>query len=91
MISITFYFLVALALSLKSNMALKLSPTVQNIALSKTIEMHALTMEIKAEGKTVYSLCVGEPDYQPPQEVADATVRSFSFNKMICLLIYMFL
>ena len=24
-------------------------------------------------GETVYSLCVGEPDYQPPQEVLEAT------------------
>jgi hypothetical protein len=25
-------------------------------------------------GQTVFSLCVGEPDYQPPKEVVDATV-----------------
>ena len=27
-------------------------------------------------GETVYSLCVGEPDYQPPQEVLAATARA---------------
>lgn len=27
-------------------------------------------------GETVYSLCVGEPDYQPPQEVIAATAEA---------------
>jgi aspartate/methionine/tyrosine aminotransferase len=33
-------------------------------------------MDMKREGKTVYSLCVGEPDYQPPAEVAAATTEA---------------
>lgn len=53
--------------------AIKISPLVENLALSKTIEMHALTMDMKRAGKDVLSLCVGEPDYQPPQAVIDAT------------------
>jgi hypothetical protein len=38
----------------------------------------ALTMEMKREGKTVFSLCVGEPDYQPPAEVISATCSAAS-------------
>ena len=40
--------------------------------------MHGLTMDMKREGKTVYSLCVGEPDYQPPAEVVAATAQAAS-------------
>jgi Aminotransferase class I and II len=32
-----------------------------------------MTMEMKKNGQTVYSLCVGEPDYQPPDAVLKAT------------------
>ena len=31
---------------------------------------------LRTTGQTVYSLCVGEPDYQPPAEVITATVRT---------------
>lgn len=50
---------------------------VENMALSKTIEIHALTKELEKSGQKIYSLCVGEPDYQPPKEVIDATVIAF--------------
>ena len=55
--------------------AIKLSPMVENMAVSKTIEIHALTKEMEKNGQTVFSLCVGEPDYDPPSEVIEATVR----------------
>lgn len=61
---------------------LRLSPTVEGMALSKTIEIHALTKELEAAGQEVFSLCVGEPDYQPPPEVIEATVRqSITLNQ----------
>ncbi|KAJ1427661.1 hypothetical protein B484DRAFT_431503, partial [Ochromonadaceae sp. CCMP2298] len=50
-----------------------LSPMVEGMALSKTIEIHALTKELEAQGQEVLSLCVGEPDFQPPEEVVRAT------------------
>ena len=56
--------------------AIKLSPMVENMAVSKTIEIHALTKEMEKNGQTVFSLCVGEPDYDPPSEVIEATVRT---------------
>lgn len=52
----------------------QLSPMVNNMALSKTIEIHGLTKEMERNKQTVFSLCVGEPDYQPPHEVLAATV-----------------
>eukprot|EP00596_Hydrurales_sp_CCMP1899_P006921 CAMPEP_0119040546 /NCGR_PEP_ID=MMETSP1177-20130426/10515_1 /TAXON_ID=2985 /ORGANISM="Ochromonas sp, Strain CCMP1899" /LENGTH=390 /DNA_ID=CAMNT_0007005709 /DNA_START=126 /DNA_END=1299 /DNA_ORIENTATION=+ len=43
------------------------------MAVSKTIEMHSLTKDMEKAGQKVFSLCVGEPDYQPPLEVLRAT------------------
>lgn len=57
-----------------SRSSLKLSPLVENMAVSKTIEIHSMTKDMEKRGITVYSLCVGEPDYQPPPEVVLATV-----------------
>ena len=53
----------------------KLAPIVESMQISKTIEIHSLTKEMELKGRKVYSLCVGEPDYQPPVEVIAATVR----------------
>lgn len=47
---------------------------VEKMALSKTIEIFGKTKEMEKAGKQVFSLCVGEPDYQPPQEVLQAVV-----------------
>lgn len=54
----------------------QLSPLVENMAISKTIEIHSLTKEMERAGKVVYSLCVGEPDYQPPEQVIAATATA---------------
>jgi bifunctional aspartate aminotransferase and glutamate/aspartate-prephenate aminotransferase len=54
----------------------RLSPMVQNMEVSKTIEIHAMTKEMEKNGMTVFSLCVGEPDYQPPPQVIQATVSA---------------
>ena len=50
----------------------RISSVVQGIAVSKTIEIHGLTKEMESRGERVLSLCVGEPDYQPPEEVMAA-------------------
>ena len=52
----------------------KLSPLVQNMEVSKTIEIHAMTKEMEKNGVAVLSLCVGEPDYPPPSQVIVDTV-----------------
>jgi len=48
---------------------------VENMEVSKTIAIHALTKELEKQGQIIYSLCVGEPDYEPPVESIDATVH----------------
>ena len=54
----------------------RISPLIDSIAVSKTIEIHSLTKDMEAKGQVVYSLCVGEPDYQPPSEVVTATANA---------------
>lgn len=39
-------------------------------------QVHALTQEMKARGERVVSLCVGEPDFQPPPAVIEATAAA---------------
>lgn len=51
---------------------------VEGMAVSKTIEIHSLTKELEQAGQKIYSLCVGEPDFQPPDEVIQATVQAVS-------------
>ena len=54
----------------------KLSSLVNSLVVSKTIEMHSLTKKMENNGKKVFSLCVGEPDYQPPECVAEAVFNA---------------
>ena len=65
----------------KNHNEITLSNLVNGISVSKTIEIHALTKEMEAKGETVYSLCVGEPDYQPPIQVIDATINAVKQDK----------
>nr|AIT70240.1 aspartate aminotransferase [Petalonia fascia] len=53
-----------------------ISPMVKTVSPSKTLEVHALTQEMKARGERVVSLCVGEPDFQPPAAVIEATAAA---------------
>lgn len=53
-----------------------LNPIVASVKPSKTVEIFSLVKEMEANGETVTSLCVGEPDFLPPQAVLDATVAA---------------
>ena len=64
--------------SLLMSQEIELSPLIQGISASKTIEIHALTKDMEKEGREVLSLCVGEPDYQPPKVVIDAMHEAVS-------------
>lgn len=50
----------------------ELSALVSNLKPSATIAVHALTLELRAAGEEVVSLCVGEPDFAPPKAILDA-------------------
>lgn len=58
----------------------KLTPLVTEMKLSKTIEIHGKTKELESKGIEVFSLCVGEPDYEPPQIVIEATVSNVNYD-----------
>jgi aspartate/methionine/tyrosine aminotransferase len=53
---------------------LSLNPLLDTIQPSKTVEIFSLVKQMEADGIEVTSLCVGEPDYPPPQAVLDAVV-----------------
>ena len=66
--------------SLLMSQEIELSPLIQGISASKTIEIHALTKDMEKEGREVLSLCVGEPDYQPPKVDSKALLRKESLT-----------
>eukprot|EP00978_Attheya_sp_CCMP212_P018184 scaffold49463_cov47-Attheya_sp.AAC.1 len=53
-----------------------LNPLVASVKISKTVEIFSLVKEMEASGIEVTSLCVGEPDFDPPQAVLDAAVAA---------------
>lgn len=54
------------------NSEISLNPVVASVKVSKTVEIFSLVKQMEAEGETVTSLCVGEPDFLPPRAVLDA-------------------
>ena len=62
--------------ALSSPLSSPLSSLALSIAPSKTIEMHALTMELLDQGEAVSSLSVGEPDFRPPEAGVAATAEA---------------
>mmetsp|Transcript_7753 Transcript_7753/g.19249 ORF Transcript_7753/g.19249 Transcript_7753/m.19249 type:complete len:442 (-) Transcript_7753:3182-4507(-) len=52
----------------------EINPLVASVKVSKTVEVFGLVKDMEANGETVTSLCVGEPDFLPPQAVLDATI-----------------
>lgn len=58
-----------------------MNPIVASVKVSKTVEIFSLVKEMEAAGETVTSLCVGEPDFLPPQAVLDATVAAVLAGK----------
>lgn len=65
---------------LHSRTEVNLAPIVDKLSVSKTIEIHSLIKEMENRGIKVYSLALGEPDYNTPVEVVDATVSVSSFT-----------
>lgn len=62
-------------------MSMKLSPLIQSLEISKTIEIHALTKAMEKNNEKVFSLCVGEPDYEPPIGVIEAIAKAAKIGK----------
>lgn len=61
-----------------SNDEISLNPIVASVKVSKTVEVFGLVKQMEAEGETVTSLCVGEPDFPPPKVVLDAAMAAIN-------------
>ena len=53
-----------------------LNPLVTSVKMSATVAIFSLVKQMEAEGQTVTSLCVGEPDFLPPTAVLQAASRA---------------
>ena len=63
-------------LAATSDSSIELNPIVASVKPSKTVEVFSLVKQMEADGETVTSLCVGEPDFLPPKVVLDAAVAA---------------
>ena len=66
----------AARLAATSDSSIELNPIVASVKPSKTVEVFSLVKQMEADGETVTSLCVGEPDFLPPKVVLDAAVAA---------------
>ena len=57
-----------------------LSERHNTLSVSKTIQMAALSRELKEQGKQVISLSLGEPDFHTPRHIMDAGIRGIEEN-----------
>ena len=62
-------------------MAIQLSDRVQRVKPSPTLSMSALAQKLKAEGRDVINLGVGEPDFSTPEHIKDAGIAAINDNK----------
>lgn len=56
----------------------KLSKKLDKMAVSATLEMAKLSRKLKAEGKDIISLSLGEPDFDTPNHIKDAANRAIA-------------
>ena len=55
-----------------------LSTRLQNMSESATIKMAQKARDLKAQGKDVISLSLGEPDFDTPQHIKDAAIQALN-------------
>ncbi|WP_417887788.1 pyridoxal phosphate-dependent aminotransferase [Zunongwangia sp.] len=58
----------------------KLSDRINNLATSQTLAMAAKARELRAEGKDVIGLSLGEPDFNTPDFIKDAAIQAINDN-----------
>lgn len=54
-----------------------LSDRILNMATSATLAMAAKARELKAEGKDIIGLSLGEPDFNTPDFIKEAAKKSY--------------
>jgi len=57
------------------------SPRIENIAFSGTMEIAAKSIEMQSNGIEVLNLCVGEPDLPTPEHIKIAAQKAIAENK----------
>lgn len=57
-----------------------LSDRINNLSVSQTLAMAAKVRELKAQGKDVISLSLGEPDFNTPDFVKEAAIKAINKN-----------
>ena len=65
----------------------KLSERINRLAESATLAMARMSRELKAEGKDVIALSLGEPDFNTPEFIKDAAKDAINnnFSIKLCL------
>jgi len=61
-------------------MSNQLSDRVNNLAISATLAMAAKARELKAEGKDIIGLSLGEPDFNTPEYIKEAAIQAIHDN-----------
>lgn len=59
---------------------LQVSQLVQNMAESETLAMSRLSRELKAQGKDIINLSLGEPDFNTPEFIKEAAKKAIDEN-----------
>jgi len=62
-------------------MTIQLSDRVQRVKPSPTLAISALAQQLKAEGRDIINLGVGEPDFPTPSHIKEAAVKAMDENK----------
>ena len=57
------------------------SKRIINIEASKSIALSAKIEQLKSQGQKIIGLNVGEPDFQTPRPIIDATINALNENK----------
>lgn len=59
---------------------MELSPRLQNLKPSATIAMSVKARELRAQGKDIISLSLGEPDFETPEFIKEAAIQAIKDN-----------
>ena len=57
-----------------------ISNRIRNLSESATLEMTRKSRELKAQGKNVINLSIGEPDFNTPESIKDAGIKAINDN-----------
>lgn len=57
---------------------MKLAERVLNLKPSATLSISTLTQELRAQGKDILSLSIGEPDFDTPEDICQAAIKAIN-------------